>query len=122
MTDTTSILVDTNIIEVLEGTSSYVVVGSTQEVIESTSTSVLVNTINTDISDVSEVLSLLLKGDPGEGIIPSILEYDISRPIAYVGFSNLIKRLDYSTLPPSVTTYVTNNLNIDWTNRASLTY
>lgn len=57
----------------------------------------------------------------GSGIEQSIY-VDASRPIAYVGYSSRIVRLDYATWPPVETTETTANVHADWPNRASLTY
>jgi hypothetical protein len=51
-----------------------------------------------------------------------IIQVDGSRPIAYAGFASFIKRLDYSTWPPVITTAQTADLNTDWVNRQTLIY
>ncbi len=58
---------------------------------------------------------------PGGGIEQSIY-VDASRPVAYVGYSSRIVRLDYATWPPAETTAPTTNVHTDWPNRATLGY
>lgn len=58
---------------------------------------------------------------PGGGIEQSIY-VDASRPIAYVGYSTRIVRLDYATWPPVETTATTPDVHAAWPNRASLEY
>lgn len=58
---------------------------------------------------------------PGGGIEQSIY-VDASRPVAYVGYSSRIVRMDYATWPPVETTATTANVHADWPNRASLEY
>lgn len=64
-----------------------------------------------------------LAGSDGDGqAIERSLLVDASRPIAYVGYSSRIVRLDYATWPPVETTASTTNVHADWPNRASLEY
>lgn len=68
------------------------------------------------------------KGEPGPpgpgtgGGIEQSIYVDASRPIAYVGYSSRIVRMDYATWPPVETTATTANVHADWPNRASLEY
>lgn len=64
-------------------------------------------------------------GPPGPGTgsgVEQSIYVDASRPIAYVGYSSRIVRLDYATWPPVETTATTANVHADWPNRASLEY
>lgn len=63
-----------------------------------------------------------LAGPGGGSAIERSLLVDASRPVAYVGYSSRIVRLDYATWPPVETTATTANVHADWPNRASLTY
>lgn len=76
---------------------------------------------------VTELLTEGVQGPPGPGGTggggaEKSLYADASRPIAYVGYSTRIVRLDYSTWPPVETTASTTNVHADWPNRASLEY
>lgn len=77
---------------------------------------------------VTELLTEGVQGPPGpagpgtgSGIEQSIY-VDASRPIAYVGYSNRIVRMDYATWPPLETTATTANVHAAWPNRADLEY
>ena len=64
-------------------------------------------------------------GPPGTGTgsgAEKSLYADASRPIAYVGYSTRIVRLDYVNWPPAETTASTTDVHTDWPNRASLEY
>ena len=61
-------------------------------------------------------------GGTGGGGAEKSLYADASRPIAYVGYSTRIVRLDYATWPPAETTASTTDVHADWPNRTSLTY
>lgn len=64
-------------------------------------------------------------GPPGSGAgggIEQSIYVDASRPIAYVGYSSRIVRMDYATWPPAETTATTTNVHADWPNRATLGY
>ena len=74
---------------------------------------------------VTELLTEGVQGPPGTGTgggAEKSLHADASRPIAYVGYSSRIVRLDYATWPPVEATAVTADVGADWPNRASLTY
>lgn len=74
---------------------------------------------------VTELLTEGVQGPPGTGTgggAEKSLHADASRPIAYVGYSSRIVRLDYATWPPVETTASTTNVHADWPNRASLEY
>lgn len=76
---------------------------------------------------VTELLTEGVQGPPGPpgtggGGAEKSLYADASRPIAYVGYSSRIVRLDYTTWPPVETTASTTNVHADWPNRASLEY
>lgn len=77
---------------------------------------------------VTELLTEGVQGPPGPpgsgtgGGIEQSTYVDASRPVAYVGYSSRIVRLDYATWPPVETTATTTNVHADWPNRASLTY
>lgn len=74
---------------------------------------------------VTELLTEGVQGPPGPGTgggAEKSLYADPSRPIAYVGYSTRIVRLDYATWPPVETIAITANVHTDWPNRASLTY
>ena len=91
----------------------------------------------TEVSEGNELITTVtethlltegLQGPPGppgagtgSGIEHSIYA-DASRPIAYVGYSSRIVRLDYATWPPVETTATTTNVHTDWPSRTSLTY
>lgn len=62
------------------------------------------------------------QGPAGTGGTEKSLYADASRPIAYVGYSSRIVRLDYATWPPAETTASTTDVHADWPNRASLGY
>lgn len=62
-----------------------------------------------------------LAGAGGAALERSLL-VDASRPIAYVGYSSRIVRLDYATWPPVETTATTANVHTDWPNRATMGY
>lgn len=62
------------------------------------------------------------QGPAGTGGTEKSLYADASRPIAYVGYSSRIVRMDYATWPPVETTATTANVHTDWPSRASLTY
>lgn len=62
-----------------------------------------------------------LAGAGGAAIERSIL-VDASRPVAYVGYTARIVRLDYTTYPPVKTSTPVLDLATDWPNRASLEY
>lgn len=77
---------------------------------------------------VTELLTEGVQGPPGpagpgtgSGIEQSIY-VDASRPIAYVGYSSRIVRLDYATWPPIETTATTADVHADWPSRATLGY
>lgn len=74
---------------------------------------------------ITELLTEGVQGPPGPGTgggAEKSLYADPSRPIAYVGYSSRIVRMDYATWPPVETTASTTNVHADWPNRASLTY
>lgn len=76
---------------------------------------------------VTELLTEGVQGPPGPGGTggggaEKSLYADASRPIAYVGYSSRIVRMDYATWPPVETTAVTADVDTDWPNRASLEY
>lgn len=74
---------------------------------------------------VTELLTEGVQGPPGPGTgggAEKSLYADASRPIAYVGYSSRIVRMDYATWPPVETTAITANVDADWPNRASLEY
>lgn len=62
------------------------------------------------------------QGPAGTGGAEKSLYADASRPIAYVGYSSRIVRMEYATWPPVETTATTANVHADWPNRASLEY
>lgn len=77
---------------------------------------------------ITELLTEGVQGPPGppgpgtgSGVEQSIYA-DASRPVAYVGYSSRIVRLDYATWPPAETTATTANVQADWPNRATLGY
>ena len=79
------------------------------------------------IEVVTELLTEGVPGPPGPGGTggggaEKSLYADASRPIAYVGYSSRIVRMDYATWPPVETTATTANVHADWPNRASLEY
>lgn len=88
----------------------------------------LAATVPTEVT--AEMIAVISgpKGDPGPpgpgtgGGIEQSIYADASRPIAYVGYSSRIVRMDYATWPPVKTTATTTNVHADWPNRASLTY
>lgn len=87
----------------------------------------LAATVPTEVT--AEMIAVISgpKGDPGPpgtggGGAEKSLYADASRPIAYVGCSNRIVRLDYATWPPVETAASTADVHTDWPNRASLTY
>lgn len=87
----------------------------------------LAATVPTEVT--AEMIAVISgpKGDQGPpgtggGGAEKSLYADASRPIAYVGYSTRIVRLDYSTWPPVETTASTTNAHTDWPNRASLEY
>lgn len=64
-------------------------------------------------------------GPPGSGTGSGVEQstyVDASRPIAYVGYSSRIVRMDYATWPPVETAATTTNVHTDWPSRASLEY
>ena len=76
---------------------------------------------------VTELLTEGVQGPPGPGGtggggVEKSLYADASRPIAYVGYSTRIVRLDYVTWPPVETAASTADVHTDWPNRASLEY
>lgn len=76
---------------------------------------------------VTELLTEGVQGPPGPGGTggggaEKSLYADASRPIAYVGYSSRIVRMDYATWPPVETTASAANVHTDWPNRASLEY
>lgn len=74
---------------------------------------------------ITELLTEGVQGPPGTGTgggIEQSIYADASRPVAYVGYSSRIVRMDYATWPPVETTATTTNVHADWPNRASLTY
>ena len=77
---------------------------------------------------ITELLTEGVQGPPGPpgsgtgGGIEHSIYADASRPIAYVGYSSRIVRLDYATWPPVETTAPTTNVHADWPNRATLGY
>lgn len=78
---------------------------------------------------VTDLLTEGVQGPPGPpgsgtggGGTEKSLYADASRPIAYVGYSARIVRLDYATWPPVETTATTANVHTDWPNRTTLTY
>lgn len=77
---------------------------------------------------ITELLTEGVQGPPGPpgsgagGGIEQSIYVDASRPIAYVGYSSRIVRMDYATWPPVETTATTANVHADWPNRASLEY
>lgn len=76
---------------------------------------------------VTELLTEGVQGPPGPGGTggggaEKSLYADASRPIAYVGYSSRIVRMDYATWPPVETTASTANVHTDWPNRATLGY
>lgn len=77
---------------------------------------------------ITELLTEGVQGPPGPagpgtgGGIEQSIYVDASRPIAYVGYSSRIVRMDYATWPPVETTATTTDVHTDWPNRASLTY
>lgn len=74
---------------------------------------------------ITELLTEGVQGPPGTGTgggIEQSIYADASRPIAYVGYSSRIVRLDYATWPPAETTASTADVHTDWPNRASLGY
>lgn len=77
---------------------------------------------------VTDLLTEGVQGPPGPpgsgtgGGIEQSIYVDASRPIAYVGYSSRIVRLDYATWPPVETTATTANVHTDWPNRATLEY
>lgn len=77
--------------------------------------------IEVQIKTQSTVGAELIAAVTAGGIERSIYT-DASRPIAYVGYSSRIVRMDYATWPPVETTATTANVHADWPNRASLTY
>ena len=62
------------------------------------------------------------QGPAGTGGAEKSLYADASRPVAYVGYSSRIVRLDYATWPPVETTAATADVHADWPNRATLAY
>ena len=91
----------------------------------------------TEVSEGNELITTVVEthlltegvqgppGPPGAGTgsgIEQSIYADASRPIAYVGYSARIVRLDYATWPPVETTASTTNVHTDWPNRASLEY
>lgn len=76
---------------------------------------------------VTELLTEGVQGPPGPGGTggggaEKSLYADASRPLAYVGYSTRIVRLDYATWPPVEMAASTANVHADWPNRASLEY
>ena len=77
---------------------------------------------------VTELLTEGVQGPPGPpgsgtgGGIEQSIYVDASRPIAYVGYSSHIVRMDYATWPPVETTAATADVHADWPNRATLGY
>lgn len=78
--------------------------------------------------EVTVLMSEGVQGPPGppgagtgSGVEQSIYA-DASRPIAYVGYSSRIVRMDYATWPPVETTATTPDVHAAWPNRTSLTY
>jgi hypothetical protein len=77
---------------------------------------------------ITELLTEGVQGPPGPpgsgtgGGIEQSIYVDASRPIAYVGYSSRIVRMDYATWPPAETTATTTNVHADWPNRATLGY
>lgn len=66
-----------------------------------------------------------IQGPPGSGTgdgIERSAYADASRPIAYVGYSNRIVRLDYATWPPVETAASTADVHTDWPDRTTLEY
>lgn len=87
----------------------------------------LAATVPTEVT--AEMIAVISgpKGDQGPpgtggGGAEKSLYADASRPIAYVGYSSRIVRLDYTTWPPVETTASTTDVHADWPNRASLEY
>ncbi|TXH43243.1 MAG: hypothetical protein E6Q97_34380 [Desulfurellales bacterium] len=79
--------------------------------------------ITTEI--IIELLTEGVQGPPGTGTgggVEQSIYADASRPLAYVGYSSRIVRLDYATWPPVETTATTANVHADWPNRATLGY
>lgn len=88
----------------------------------------LAATVPTEVT--AEMIAVISgpKGEPGPpgpgtgGGIEQSIYVDASRPIAYVGYSSRIVRMDYAMWPPVETTAATANVHADWPNRASLEY
>lgn len=87
----------------------------------------LAATVPTEVT--AEMIAVISgpKGDQGPpgtggGGAEKSLYADASRPIAYVGYSTRIVRLDYATWPPVETTATTADVHADWPNRATLEY
>lgn len=74
------------------------------------------------LSGAREVALVFHRYAGGGASLERSIEVDPSRPIAYVGYATRIKRLDYSTWPPTTTSADTADLAADWPRRATLTY
>ena len=95
-----------------------------KELLDSSELQVIETTTSESLIEVQESLQLLEVGTLlGSANIQRSLLVDESRPIAYVGYETLIKRLDYSTgWPPVITSVSTTDLENDWLIRSTLSY
>lgn len=77
----------------------------------------------TNVTMPDNVGLITLVGNLGSTSLDKCLLVDPSTPISYAGFATKIKKLDYSSgWPPSISTYLTQDLPTDWDNRQSLEY
>ncbi len=111
-----------------ESQTQTLVVDSGDTITSTTETNTLlveevVAVIETSSTDV-QVLEVAVQGPPGvgSGSLEHITHCDPSRPIAYVGYANRIRKLDYATFPPTTYVHLTSATNTDWPNRATLSY
>lgn len=77
------------------------------------------------IAETVSIAGVFLRGMPGTGGGAGIehpVFVDASRPLAYVGYTDRIVRLDYTGYPPIVGTFATTTPQVDWPNRAVLEY
>lgn len=78
------------------------------------------------VAETVSIAGVFLKGDPagpgGGASIEHPIYLDASRPLAYVGYTNRIVRMDYTNYPPTLSTFTTGVPSVDWPNRTTLEY
>lgn len=102
----------------LDGMSTQISTESSNAVLSGAENMTTVVSVPDNINLITLVGPGLMSAEQKE----KIGKVDTSRPIAYTGYPSIIKRMDYSTFPPTITKAAIADLDVYWPLRATLTY